>query len=191
MAVDAKVIFVATAGAIFVYSGVRGIGLSTTARDLLSGQNPDESVNSSGGVGIADEPTSETASTKGMPSAASVLDEYGIGTDAAPIVANGSVSQNKAMSKFLAASAGWSGEQWSALEQLWTRESGFRNTAKNPKSGAYGIAQALPATKYPAAGQASGGSNPYAQIVWGLKYIKTRYGSPLNALAHENKYGWY
>ena len=83
------------------------------------------------------------------------------------------------------------GAQWNALYALWQQESGWSNTARNKGSGAYGIAQALPPTKYPLAAQASGGSNPKAQIQWGLGYIKGRYGSPEGALAHEDAFGWY
>ena len=55
------------------------------------------------------------------------------------------------------------------------------------------MAQALPASKYPFAGQALGGSNARAQINWGLNYIKTRptYGDPLAAWAHEEAFNWY
>ena len=55
------------------------------------------------------------------------------------------------------------------------------------------MAQALPASKYPFAGQALGGSNARAQILWGLNYIRTRpdYGDPLAAWAHEQSMGWY
>jgi hypothetical protein len=29
------------------------------------------------------------------------------------------------------------------------------------------------------------------QIRWGLRYIKSRYGKPRHAWAHECAYGWY
>jgi hypothetical protein len=93
----------------------------------------------------------------------------------------------------MAAALGWTGAEWTALQMLWQRESGWSNTALNPRSGAYGIAQALPATKYPFGGQAAGGSSARAQIEWGLNYIRTRpdYGDPLTAWAHEQAMGWY
>jgi SLT domain-containing protein len=86
---------------------------------------------------------------------------------------------------------GLSPGQWGDLVKLWTRESDWNNLATNPSSGAYGIAQALPASKYPKAGQEAGGSNPYDQIDWGLSYIKQRYGSIAAAWAHEQHNGWY
>jgi hypothetical protein len=101
-------------------------------------------------------------------------------------------SQNKNVGQQMAAKYGWgTGQNWVALDALWTRESGWSNTAKNPTSGAYGIAQALPQSKYPPAGRESGGSSAAAQIGWGLNYIKGRYGSPVAAWAHEQKFGWY
>lgn len=102
-----------------------------------------------------------------------------------------SPAANKALAQHLAASYGWTGNEWAALLALWTQESGFDNLARNPTSGAYGIAQALPASKYPLAGQAAGGSDPTAQIRWGLQYIKGRYGDPAGAEAHEKNFGWY
>ena len=86
---------------------------------------------------------------------------------------------------------GLSPGQFGDLVKLWTKESDWNNEATNPGSGAYGIAQALPPTKYPKAAQAAGGSNPYDQIDWGLAYIKQTYGSIAAAWAHEQHYGWY
>jgi hypothetical protein len=101
-------------------------------------------------------------------------------------------SGNKTLGRALAMPYGWgAGAQWTALDQLWTRESNWSNTAKNPSSGAYGIPQALPQTKMPHAAQESGGSSAASQIQWGLSYIASRYSNPVNAWAHEQTYGWY
>lgn len=116
----------------------------------------------------------------------------GSATGAAAIAPGAStVAGNKALGQRMAAALGWTGDNWTALLALWMQESGWSNTALNPTSGAYGIAQALPASKYPKAGQASGGSSPQAQIGWGLSYIQDRYGSPVAAEAHEQRYHWY
>lgn len=84
----------------------------------------------------------------------------------------------------------WSEADYNALVTLWERESNWNPTAKNKSSGAYGIPQALPASK-----MASYGSdyltNYKTQIKWGLNYIKTRYGTPTAALNHSNQKGWY
>jgi hypothetical protein len=79
--------------------------------------------------------------------------------------------------------------QWSCLEQLWTRESGWRYDAENP-DGAYGIPQAYPGSKMASAG-ADWQTNPATQIKWGLTYITDTYGTPCGAWAQEESGGGY
>src|SRR5690606_34927340 len=62
---------------------------------------------------------------------------------------------------------GWSGDEWLCLDNLWSRESGWRHTAENKSSGAYGIPQALPGDKMATFG-ADWRTNPDTQIRWGL-----------------------
>jgi hypothetical protein len=90
----------------------------------------------------------------------------------------------------LAAARGWNAAQWTCLEQLWQRESKFQTTIRNIRSGAYGIPQALPASRMASAG-ADWRTNPVTQIQWGLSYISTRYGTGCNAWAHWQHHGWY
>ena len=73
------------------------------------------------------------------------------------------------------ASFGFSTSQFSCLQDLWNRESGWSYDAENP-SGAYGIPQALPGSKMATAG-ADWQTNPATQIKWGLGYIKDVYGT--------------
>ena len=84
---------------------------------------------------------------------------------------------------------GWSG-QFSCLDPLWERESGWNPSAENPSSGAYGIPQALPGSKMASAGS-DWATNPATQIRWGLEYIQSTYGSPCAAWSHEEATGWY
>ena len=94
----------------------------------------------------------------------------------------------------MAAAVGWTGAQWSALKELWTRESNWNHLARNPSSGAYGIPQSLPASKMGSVMQGGGSdylTNPKTQISWGLRYIKNRYGNPGAALAFHNRMNWY
>ena len=98
---------------------------------------------------------------------------------------------NVALGKKMAAAAGWAGAQWSCLDALWTRESGWQARVWNyGGSGAYGIPQSLPASKMAAAG-ADYMADPATQIRWGLSYIAGRYGTPCGAWAHETSAGWY
>jgi len=107
--------------------------------------------------------------------------------------AGGATGANAALAKRLYPA--WSvGQPWLDWNNVATRESGWSNTAMNPSSGAYGIAQALPYTKYPKAGwppSAGGSADPATQIMWMVSYILGRYGSPSGAWAHELAYGWY
>jgi hypothetical protein len=84
---------------------------------------------------------------------------------------------------------GWSSSQFSCLDPLWQRESGWSVTAANP-DGAYGIPQALPGSKMASAG-ADWQADAATQIRWGLEYIKSLYGSPCGAWDHELATGWY
>ncbi len=86
------------------------------------------------------------------------------------------------------ASRGWAG-QFSCLNSLWSKESGWRVSASNP-SGAYGIPQSLPGSKMASAGS-DWRTNPATQIEWGLDYISSTYGSPCSAWAHSRADNWY
>ncbi len=87
-------------------------------------------------------------------------------------------------------SYGWSSSEFGCLVSLWNVESGWNVYASNPSSGAYGIPQALPGSKMASAGP-DWQSNAATQIRWGLGYIKSLYGSPCGAWAHEQANGWY
>jgi tape measure domain-containing protein len=70
---------------------------------------------------------------------------------------------------------GWTGAQWTALNNLVMGESGWNPTAQNPTSTAYGIAQNIGGpTGYP-------DQSPRGQILWMLQYILDRYGDPIRA----------
>ena len=90
----------------------------------------------------------------------------------------------------LAADRGWVGEQWTCLDELWTRESNWHVHVENASSGAYGIPQSLPADKMAAAGS-DWRDNAVTQIRWGLSYIAATYGSPCSAWDHSQREGYY
>ncbi|EST39026.1 hypothetical protein N566_04295 [Streptomycetaceae bacterium MP113-05] len=70
--------------------------------------------------------------------------------------------------------------QYQCFSNIVDHESGWNYTATNPSSGAYGLVQALPASKMSSAG-ADWRTNPGTQIKWGLNYMNDRYGSPCGA----------
>jgi hypothetical protein len=163
-----------TAGGILIWSGLYNRPVADILRTLATGAAPQPGP-----------PENYVSSQAGAASPGSSAPG-----DTGASTAN--AAANQAIARLLAAPYGWSaGTQWEDLVSLWNRESGWNQYAKNPSSGAYGIAQALPPEKYPPAGQESGGSSPSAQISWGLSYIKAVYGSPAAAWAHETSYGWY
>jgi len=85
---------------------------------------------------------------------------------------------------------GWGSGEFSCLSQLWQKESGWNYQAYNASSGATGIPQALPGSKMASAGS-DWATNAGTQIVWGLDYIKGRYGSPCAAWEHSRAKNWY
>lgn len=86
---------------------------------------------------------------------------------------------------------GWRARhQFRFLNRLWMRESSWNVHAVNPYSGAYGIPQAVPGWKMASAGR-NWRDSARTQILWGLRYIKSRYGSPARAWWHEMATGWY
>jgi hypothetical protein len=98
--------------------------------------------------------------------------------------------------------------QFNALTHLIAQESGGNPAARNPTSGALGIAQALGHGGNGTAGtlgneygdqyglttaqaQAANSGDPVQQLRWMMGYIQATYGSPAAAWAHEQQYSWY
>jgi hypothetical protein len=84
---------------------------------------------------------------------------------------------------------GWGPEELSAWYTLGMKESGWRNTAQNPTSTAYGIGQFLNST-WKGVGMTKT-SDPRLQVLAMAKYIRNRYGSPSRALAFHKRNNWY
>ena len=83
---------------------------------------------------------------------------------------------------------GW-GNEWSALRQIVMHESGFNNTAQNPKSTAYGMFQFLDSTWGNYGGHKT--SDPWLQAKYGLNYIRDRYNDPNGAWDFWQAHNWY
>lgn len=177
------------AGAVVLWSGIRGSSISDTVRSVLAGSTAapvTEQIAGAAGAGSA-ALTAGTAPAYGAP---------------------GSASAQQALAN-AAAAYGWNtGPQWQALQQIEIREAGFNPRAVNPASGAYGLGQALghgqgAATQgtvtnqyggygvSDATAQAANSGDAGAQAVWMCAYIKTVYGDPVTAWEHEQSYGWY
>jgi hypothetical protein len=101
----------------------------------------------------------------------------------------GSPGAAQRYAKSILGAYGWAG-QWAALNAVAMRESGWSLTARNPSSGAYGIAQFIngPSEYY----QYGGNPNTVAgQVIAFFNYIRQRYGNPGAAWQHEVNFGWY
>jgi hypothetical protein len=85
---------------------------------------------------------------------------------------------------------GWGSGEFSCLNQLWQKESGWSYTAYNASSGATGIPQALPGSKMASAGS-DWKTNAATQVAWGLDYIDRAYGNPCAAWSHSQAVNWY
>jgi hypothetical protein len=96
----------------------------------------------------------------------------------------------RTVARAMLAKFGFGQDQFSCLDSLYTRESGWNVHADNPSSSAYGIPQSLPGEKMASAG-ADWADNPATQIEWGLGYIKSRYGTPCGAWSHSEAHNWY
>lgn len=101
-----------------------------------------------------------------------------------------SAAANEAIVRQVWANYGWDqGTEWDATVRLLMQESGFNNRAQNPTSTARGIFQFLDSTW--AGYGIPKTDDPTLQTIAGGRYIKSRYGDPLGAWAHERAFNWY
>lgn len=92
--------------------------------------------------------------------------------------------------QMMAANYGWGAAQFRCYDTIIMAESGWKATADNPTSSAYGIPQALPGKRMAEEGP-DWRTNPVTQIRWGLRYVDERFGSPCEALQFRKGHGWY
>lgn len=189
MPVKGTYLGVAGAGAVLIWSGLKGKSWSMVVRSLIAGKNPADVTASnpiSGGTDVA-------ATIPGSGSG---------GTPPNP-VAQGTY---KAYALTLLAKYGW-GRQFASFDYVEMREAGYNPKARNPSSGALGMAQALGHGTANTAGslgnqyggfgvsdaicRAANSGNGYAQLVWMFAYVNQTYGSFDAAAAHEQANNWY
>jgi hypothetical protein len=84
----------------------------------------------------------------------------------------------------------WGEDQYLCLNRLWTKESHWNYKARNKRSGAHGIPQALPASRMDVV-STDWRTNPVTQIRWGLRYIEARYDNPCKAWAKFKRSRYY
>lgn len=86
---------------------------------------------------------------------------------------SGSVSGSK---ESIMAAAGISSSDYTYVDYIITKESGWNATAANPVSSAYGLCQSLPGSKMASAGS-DWQTNAVTQLKWCDSYATGRYGS--------------
>ena len=100
------------------------------------------------------------------------------------------VGARKVAQAILSEEYGFGQSQYSCLNSLWTKESHWNYKAHNYRSGAHGIAQALPADKMNVVAT-DWRTNPVTQIRWGIRYITMRYDTPCKAWSHFKSRHYY
>ncbi|CAI7652249.1 unnamed protein product [Penicillium discolor] len=127
---------------------------------------------------------------KAAEDAARAAEEQAAAAAAALAAANTPDGARATARQMMADRYGWGGDQFSCLNSLWNKESGWNYQAYNNDGGATGIPQALPGSKMATAG-ADWQTNAATQIAWGLKYIADAYGAPCSAWGHSQAMNWY
>jgi resuscitation-promoting factor RpfB len=92
---------------------------------------------------------------------------------------------NRRLGRAMAAKRGWTGNQWTCLNNLWTKESGWSTKSTSPSGKHHGIPQLK--------SESLRGASAEYQIKRGLEYIKQRpaYGNPCAAWRHFQSHNWY
>jgi hypothetical protein len=190
MAINGTALFITGVGGMFLYSGISNKSVLSVIQNVITGKSPAKATPN----------TADAAQTSGL---------AGIGSSAAQAAATVSGGSPFTAMQNAAATHGWStGAEWDAIFAIEDEEAGFNPKAKNPSSGAWGMAQSL-GHNY-AGGPAANGVNEYGgqgltaaqsqlaslgdptyQAVWMMNYIASRYGDPIAAQAFHKASGWY
>jgi hypothetical protein len=163
--------------------------LTVVARPKLA--SPQSAASSSSGRPSAGRRPASSSSGRPSASASPSSGTSGSSTGTTkPVVAAPDPGTAKSIAYNMMSSFGFPTSEFSCLDDLWTRESGWMYDAENPTSGAYGIPQALPGYKMASAG-ADWQTDPATQIRWGLGYIQQTYGNPCAAWNFDLANGGY
>lgn len=87
--------------------------------------------------------------------------------------------------------ARWGEDQWDAVYNIVSHESGWNPNDWNKKSTACGLFQACPCSKTVKNGYKDYYTNWKTQVEWGLDYIQVKYKTPKNAWKHWKQHGNY
>lgn len=186
-------------GGILAWSGLRGWKVSKVIKAFLSGEDPQKTmvnempVEIGGLIGSIVDPFLPGHQGPERVPGSPVPDPNAPGSPSkfAPsdLAPSTHPQENFKYAQFLAAQFGWNTQsELDAWYRLGMKESGWRNTAQNSHSTAFGIGQFLDSTWHNYGPKTS---DPYLQTLYMAQYIRDRYGSPSKALAFHNKHNWY
>lgn len=178
MAVNGAGLAAIAAGSVFLYGGLKGYSIAKAFQNVVLGKSPGTGQNASSLTAGSAASGSGGGTGSGSPASG------------APVTGGGNASQYQAYAFSLFPQYGWGADNQQPLVDMWNGESGWDPTAYNPgthtttpdDAHAFGIPQALPASKMASAGS-DWRTNGYTQIRWGLGYIHGVYGSPAKAYA--------
>lgn len=84
----------------------------------------------------------------------------------------------------------WGDNEFKAFNKIIIKESNWNYKLRNKRSGAYGLCQALPASKMKKVDK-DYKTNYKTQVKWCLLYIKQRYKTPKKAWTFWRKHHWF
>lgn len=134
---------------------------------------------------------SKQASAKAVPTSTPTQTQVPAQVPAKSVTAQAPVRPVSSNKQDLMAQAGIPQSDWSYVDSIISRESGWRHTIWNSTgSGAYGLCQALPGAKMASAG-ADWQTNPVTQLKWCHGYAIGRYKSWAAAHSFWNANHWW
>lgn len=170
------------AGAIFLVGisvpTANGLEFPATTR-LVATHDFSASVVAAASINLGESAGRPTGSQAGAGFFSSEMAKVAVATSQSEMARTGWGAKTIAK-KIMAEEYNWGDYQYTCLNRLWTKESHWNYQAHNYRSGAHGIAQALPATKMEIIAS-DWRTNPVTQIRWGLHYINLRYETPCKA----------
>ncbi len=104
----------------------------------------------------------------------------------------------KQLARSLVSARGWNSAEFTCLDKLWQRESGWNFEAKNPYSTARGIPQAMMSIHFGKDWRTDAAARAYlesptVQINWGLNYVQrhSKFSTPCDAYKFWKNNNWY
>lgn len=171
------------AGALFLVGisvpTAHGLEIPATTTRLVSSQDISGALVAAASIGLSENVGSASSAQASAGFFSSEMAKVAFATNQSELARTGWGAKTIAKT-IMAEEYNWGDYQYGCLNKLWTKESHWNYQAHNYRSGAHGIAQALPAIKMEIIAT-DWRTNPVTQIRWGLHYIELRYETPCKA----------